>query len=69
MAYAQEIILVCTDSNNNDVTTTIGNINPAISDSTARQAAIRWNSLTNNTLIGVLRRQTIDITSVEVNPS
>lgn len=65
MAIAQEIILNARDQNSDDVVTTIANINPAISDVTAKQAAIRWNGLTSNTLLSIIRRQSIDITTAE----
>ena len=63
MATPHEIIINCRDQDSEEVITTIKNINPAISDATAKQAAIRWNALTTNTILSIIRRQDVDITT------
>lgn len=63
MALGNELIIKGTDQNSDPVEYSIKNINPAVSISVLRQAAINFNGLTENNLAKIIYRQDVDITS------
>ena len=65
MAVSRELIINSTDSNDNDISTTIKNINPdeTVTNAQLKIAAQNLNSLTTNSLVSIYVVNTEDITS------
>ena len=67
MAVKRQLILNLRDQSNEELETTISNINPSATVTNAQlyQAAVALNSLTTNTLVSVYVVNTEDITGAE----